>query len=132
MSTVEIECDGCTPPSRWSTLARRRATTALLLVLGLATYAAGVGTGVALDADDPCAGHALHVVNSSVDTCLELGDDRVRARGEEADCPNACDRYLYRQHKAYEDAALTTGRRLRVDGSFIFSCNASCVHESTY
>ena len=113
-STIEVECDGCTPPSRWSSASRRRAT-ALLLALGLAaTYAAGVGTGVALHADDPCAGKALHVVNSAdfPSACLALDDDRVRALGDEAECPNACDRYLHRQHKAYEDAALTTGRRL--------------------
>ena len=59
MSTIQIECDdctgccnGCTPPSRWSSAVRRRAITALLLVLGLA-IAAGVGIGVANNHSSP-------------------------------------------------------------------------------
>ena len=104
-TVVEVECgdDGCAPRSRrcWATL----------LVLGVcAAFAAGSVTGAAFH-DDPCAAKALRRVNGSdIPTCLGLGSDRVYALGAESECPNACDRYLHRQHRAYETAS--AGRRL--------------------
>ena len=105
MTVVEIECEGaacCVPaPSRLG-VARRRAL-ALLLCVGVAgMYAAGFATGTAVVRAHPCDGLALHKVNTSVmRTCLIEGPERIEHFGTEADCPNECDRYLYRNERAY-------------------------------